>query len=37
MIENYRSGLAWTRFMANPEIRSALDRIGFTPDGEPAR
>lgn len=29
MIENYRTGLVWKYFMANPEIRSALRRIGF--------
>jgi hypothetical protein len=27
MIENYRSGLLWKLFMANPEIRQALARI----------
>jgi hypothetical protein len=32
MIENYRSGLVWQRFMANPEIQPALDAIGFKPD-----
>jgi exo beta-1,2-glucooligosaccharide sophorohydrolase (non-reducing end) len=32
MIENYRTGLVWNLFMANPEIRSALDAIGFRPD-----
>jgi hypothetical protein len=32
MIENYRSGLLWTRFMANPEIRPALNAIGFVAD-----
>lgn len=32
MIENYRSGLVWKAFMANPEIRPTLDRIGFRPD-----
>jgi hypothetical protein len=32
MIENYRSGLAWKRFMSNPAIRTALDAIGFGPD-----
>lgn len=32
MIENYRSGLLWKLFMANPEIRPALQRIGFQPD-----
>ncbi|GAC1507638.1 MAG: hypothetical protein NVS1B11_09270 [Terriglobales bacterium] len=34
MIENYRSGLIWKMFMANPEIKPALDRIGFQPDVE---
>ncbi len=29
MIENYRSGLLWKLFMANPEITTMLDRIGF--------
>ncbi len=32
MIENHRSGLVWKLFMANPEIRPMLDRIGFTED-----
>ena len=32
MIENYRSGLFWELFMANPEIQPALDSIGFVPD-----
>jgi hypothetical protein len=32
MIENYRSALLWKVFMANPEIRPALDKIGFQPD-----
>jgi len=32
MIENYRSGLLWGRFMANAEIQPALDAIGFVPD-----
>jgi len=32
MIENYRSGLVWKCFMSNPEIRPALERIGFQPD-----
>jgi hypothetical protein len=30
MIENHRTGLIWKNFMANPEIRLALDAIGFT-------
>jgi hypothetical protein len=34
MIENYRSGLIWKQFMSNPEIKPALDRIGFQPDLE---
>jgi hypothetical protein len=29
MIENYRTGLVWKRFMANPEIAPALEAIGF--------
>lgn len=32
MIENYRSGLLWNKFMANPEIQPMLDSIGFIPD-----
>lgn len=32
MIENYRSGLGWRLFMANPEIHKALDSIGFEKD-----
>lgn len=32
MIENQRTGLVWRHFMANPEIRPALDAIGFRPD-----
>ncbi|MDQ3015322.1 MAG: hypothetical protein M3R25_01175 [Bacteroidota bacterium] len=32
MIENYRSGLLWSSFMANPEIQPALDAIGFEED-----
>jgi hypothetical protein len=30
MIENYRSGLLWDLFMANPEITTMMKRIGFT-------
>lgn len=30
MIENYRSGLIWKSFMANPEIQSMMKRAGFT-------
>jgi len=32
MIENYRSGLLWENFMANPEIQPMLDAIGFVTD-----
>jgi hypothetical protein len=32
MIENYRSGLVWKNFMANPEIQPALRNIGFRAD-----
>ncbi len=32
MIENYRSQLLWNLFMSNPEIQSALDRMGFVRD-----
>ncbi len=34
MIENYRSGLCWKLFMANPEIKAALHSIGWTFDGD---
>jgi len=30
MIENYRSGLLWKLFMAIPEVRTGLARLGFT-------
>ncbi|MGC8864423.1 MAG: glucoamylase family protein [Bacteroidales bacterium] len=32
MIENYRSGLLWEKFMSNPEINPALQAIGFIND-----
>jgi hypothetical protein len=32
MIENYRTGLIWKSFMANPEIAPALAAIGFQKD-----
>ena len=32
MVENYRSQLLWNNFMANPEIQTMLDSIGFQPD-----
>lgn len=31
MIENHRSGLLWSLFMSAPEIRPALDDLGFAP------
>jgi hypothetical protein len=30
MIENHRSGLLWRLFMAAPEVRTGLQRLGFT-------
>jgi hypothetical protein len=30
MIENYRSGFLWDLFMTNPEIKSGLQKLGFT-------
>jgi hypothetical protein len=36
-IENYRTGLLWKNFMANPEIQPALDAIGFKPDPDGKR
>jgi exo beta-1,2-glucooligosaccharide sophorohydrolase (non-reducing end) len=36
MIENYRTGLLWKNFMANPEIQSMLARVGFKVD-QPAK
>jgi exo beta-1,2-glucooligosaccharide sophorohydrolase (non-reducing end) len=32
MAENHRTGLVWRMFMSNPEIRPALEAIGFKPD-----
>jgi hypothetical protein len=34
MIENYRTGIVWKNFMANPEIAPMLKKIGFTDDEE---
>jgi len=34
MIENYRSGLIWKLFMANPEIQPMLKAIGFVADND---
>jgi hypothetical protein len=36
MIENYRTGLVWKNFMANPEIQAMLPRVGFKVE-EPAK
>ncbi len=30
MIENYRTSLLWNLFMSSPEIKTGLDRLGFT-------
>ncbi|TVZ57847.1 hypothetical protein NA63_0337 [Flavobacteriaceae bacterium MAR_2010_105] len=30
MIENYRTGLLWNLFMKNEDVRSGLDKLGFT-------
>lgn len=30
MIENYRTGLLWDLFMASPEVRNGLTKLGFT-------
>lgn len=32
MLENYRTGLLWDNFMANPEIQPMMDAIGMTID-----
>lgn len=34
MIENYRTGIVWKSFMANPEIPAMLQRVGFHAAGE---
>lgn len=31
MIENYRTGRVWQRFMSNPNVQLGLQRAGFTP------
>jgi hypothetical protein len=36
MIENHRTGLLWKLFMKNPEIKPALDAMGFVPDSTTA-
>ncbi len=30
MIENYRTGLLWKLFMADPDVRTGLKRLGFS-------
>jgi hypothetical protein len=30
MIENYRTGLLWELFMSAPEVKTGLDKLGFT-------
>jgi hypothetical protein len=30
MIENYRTGLLWNKFMTNPEVKTGLTKLGFT-------
>jgi hypothetical protein len=37
MIENRRTRFVWRNFMANPEIRPMLRRIGFQPDAVSSR
>jgi hypothetical protein len=39
MIENYRNGSVWARFMQNADVQTGLARAGFTPatDAGPAR
>jgi hypothetical protein len=37
MIENYRTGLLWQKFMQNPEIMPALQSMGFLPDNSAAQ
>jgi hypothetical protein len=32
MIENYRTGLLWRNFMANPEMQPMMKQIGFKPE-----
>ncbi|MBK7698202.1 MAG: T9SS type A sorting domain-containing protein [Saprospiraceae bacterium] len=32
MLQNHRTELLWNMFMKNPEIKPALDAIGFVPD-----
>jgi len=33
MIENYRSGLLWNLFMSCPEVRTGMQKLGFTGPG----
>ena len=30
MIENYRSGLLWDLFMTDPDLKTGLDKLGFS-------
>jgi hypothetical protein len=30
MVENARSGLVWNTFMKNPEVRSSMQKVGFS-------
>ena len=30
MIENFRTGLLWKLFMSAPEVRTGLQRLGFS-------
>jgi hypothetical protein len=36
MIENYRTGSVWNRFMRNPDVHRGLERAGFLPFGPTA-
>jgi hypothetical protein len=33
MAENARSQFVWNTFMRNPEATTAMERVGFMPDG----
>jgi hypothetical protein len=35
MIENHRSGLLWDLFMSAPEVKTGLDKLGFTYTASP--
>ena len=36
MIENYRTGLLWKCFMANPEMQKMMRQVGFKPEPPPS-